>query len=56
MNRDCHALPGFSGVCDKGTVGCDACEHCICHRCYGHENEGCTCATTRPETDQEAGA
>lgn len=29
--------------CDKGTFGCDACEHCTCHWCYAHPAEECTC-------------
>lgn len=42
------ATDGPSGVgsgttCDRGTVGCYACDECICHGCYGHESDGCMC-------------
>lgn len=44
---DCHVLPGWPATCNKGTVGCDACEFCVCHSCYGHrEDKGCTCGET----------
>jgi hypothetical protein len=42
--NDCWALcPGELGPCSRGTDGCDACERCICHGCYSHADETCTC-------------
>lgn len=43
----CHVLPGRSTRCDRGTFGCDACEHCTCHWCYAHPAEECICDKPR---------